>query len=269
MNRSRREFIRLAAVASGVLSSAGAAAAPLDLRHNRWADYRQAGPLMIRADFNLGNTTPLFDELALLQRELIRTLAITETREPTEVYLFADEERHRSFVATYYPRVPYRQALYIRSGGTGRVFAFRQPELATDLRHECTHAFLHASQPMVPLWLDEGLAEYFELPAHQRVFDHPHLQTLRWNLRLGIMPSLQALEAKHELSEMGGVEYRFAWAWSHFMLHGPREAHRELVHFLADTRAGVPPGRLSVRLQRAIPDVEKKLVAHFKYLPTR
>ncbi|GIT30210.1 MAG: hypothetical protein Ct9H300mP1_22560 [Planctomycetaceae bacterium] len=32
-----------------------------------------------------------------------------------------------------------------------------------DLRHEFTHGVLHSSLKRVPLWLDEGLAEYFEV----------------------------------------------------------------------------------------------------------
>ena len=45
------------------------------------------------------------------------------------------------------------------------VYAQGGDRLADDLRHEMTHAYLHSVVPDVPLWLDEGLAKYFELPA--------------------------------------------------------------------------------------------------------
>ena len=38
--------------------------------------------------------------------------------------------------------------------------------LEEDLRHEATHALLHVAVGDLPLWLDEGLAEYFEV--HRR-----------------------------------------------------------------------------------------------------
>jgi hypothetical protein len=117
---------------------------------------------------------------------------------------------------------------------------------------------------MVPLWLDEGLAEYFEMPAGQRAFDHPHLKKLRWNLRFGMVPSMQSLESLQDLAQMGGPEYRFSWAWVHFMLHGPLPVHRALVHFLADIRKGNPPGKLSERLDRNVPDLEWQMIRHFK-----
>ena len=76
--------------------------------------------------------------------------------------------------------------------------------------------------------------------------------------------NIESLEACGDLESIGAVEYRFAWAWVHFMLHGPLAAHRELVHFLADIRRGNPPGQLSQRLNEKIPDLENQFVGHFR-----
>ena len=229
-----------------------------------WADQRVAGPFVCRATFRLDDYVGLFDELARLQHELVRVLGIEPTREPIELYLFHDKSTYRRFLRRQFPNVPYRQALFVKNGGPGRVFAHLHREFEIDLRHECTHALLHASLPMVPLWLDEGLAEYFEMPEVERASGHAHLAALRWNMRLGMIPSLESLEAKRSLSEMGGQEYRSSWAWVHYMLHGPSEAHRELVGFLADIGAGTPPGKLSARLEQKIPGAQRQLVQHFK-----
>ena len=237
----------------------------LCLAADGWADYRVAGPFVCRATFRLDEHVNLFDELAKLQDELVRVLGIEPTTEPVELYLFHDKATYQRFLRRQFPDVPYRQALFVKNNGPGRVFAHLQSEFEIDLRHECTHALLHASLPMVPLWLDEGLAEYFELPQTERASGHAHFTALRWNMRLGMVPSLANLEQKRQLSEMGGQEYRFSWAWVHFMLHGPPEAHRELVGYLSDIRAGVPPGRLSKRLGQRIPDVQRRLVQHFKH----
>jgi hypothetical protein len=115
----------------------------------------------------------------------------------------------------------------------------------------------------LPLWLDEGLAEYFELAEANRAFGHPHLATLRWNLRLGMSRSVESLEEERQLGDMRTVEYRFAWAWVHFMLHGPAAAHRALVEYLADSRRGERPGPLSARLRSAVPELETKMMQHF------
>ena len=134
--------------------------------------------------------------------------------------------------------MPYRPALFVKEGGLAGVYAYRHDALAVDLRHECTHALLHASLPMVPLWLDEGLAKYFEVPVEQRAFEHPYFGWLRWEMRLGMIRTVSDLEQRRDLSEMGASEYRYSWAWVHFMLHGPEAAHTVLVRYLADIRRG-------------------------------
>jgi hypothetical protein len=229
-----------------------------------WPVRFTAGPFDCASENPLPGVERLFDELAALQRELTRTLAVPPARAPIDVLIFAHEGSHRGYLQQHFPRLPYRRALYIQRGGQQLVFAYQHAELTVDLRHECTHALLHAHLPMVPLWLDEGLAEYFEVAAAERAFGHPHLARLKWDLRLGLGRSLEALEQQHALSHMGATEYRFAWAWVHFMLHGPQVAHQQLVEYLADIRRGNPPGQLSQRLELAIPQVEQRMRAHFK-----
>lgn len=230
----------------------------------RWTDSRVAGQFHCQADFSLAGHDRLFKDLAQIQADLIYTLGIKDSAEPVELYLFGDKGGYRSYLKARYPQVPYRRALFVKGRGPGKVYAYRSDELDVDVRHEGTHGLLHASLPMVPLWLDEGLAEFFEAPPDDRAYGNPHLSELKWNLRLGMAPRLRPLEQKRDLGEMSAVDYRYAWAWVHFMLYGPKEAHEELVDFIADIGAGTPPGRLSERLERRLPNSEKRLVEHFK-----
>ena len=64
---------------------------------------------------------------------------------------------------------------------------------------------------------------------------------------------------------MSAVEYRYAWAWVHFMLHGRVEVHRTLVEYLAEIRDGKNPGLLAPRLRAAIPNLDQRMVEHFKH----
>lgn len=229
-----------------------------------WADIRFAGPFVCHADFPLTDMEGLFADLNQLQNDLTRYLRLPPARERIEIYLLHDQATYRSYLAQHLPEAPYRRALYVKLGGPGMVFAYRSRELEVDLRHECTHALLHASLPMVPLWLDEGLAEYFEVPSAARAFDNPHFSSVRWAARFGLPPKLDNLENKRDLSQMGKSEYRGAWAWVHFMFHGSSEAHDELIHFLGDIQSGTPPGHLSQRLSRRLPTLPHQFSQHFK-----
>jgi hypothetical protein len=255
---SRRRFLQ-AALAAAVATPVARAAE----KSEGWADRRVYGPFVCTSAFPLQSLEGVFAELARLESELHRTLAVPSARQTVDVFLLADEASHRRFLAQLYPQVPYRRALYVRRGGRGAVYAYQHAELPVDLRHESTHALLHATLPEVPLWLDEGLAEYFEMTEESRPHGHPHLALVRWNLRLGMRRTVEDLEDRQEVGEMGSFEYRFAWSWVHFMLHGPAAAHRTLVEYLADIRRGDRVGPLSVRLRAAVPDLDERMERHF------
>lgn len=260
LDLTRRSFLSTACglAASGLLAKSARAS-------EGWLDRRKYGPFEISAAFPLHAYDQTFAALGHLEFELQRTLGVPPAEKPVGVYLFGDKNSHRQYLQNTFPRVPYRRALYVQRGAAASVYAYHHEQLGVDLRHECTHALLHSNLAMVPLWLDEGLAEYFEVPAEERAFGNPHLARLRWDLRFGRLQKIEALEQARDLRDMGAAEYRFAWAWTHFLLHGPREAHRTLVAFLADIRRGNPPGRLSERLRSELPRLDTQMVQHFKH----
>lgn len=229
----------------------------------RWPDERSVGPFSCHADFALDGSSALLDEMMQLQRDVGQLLRVHPEQERIHVFLFSREGVYRQYVNRYFPHVPYRRALYIKERGPGMIFAYASDQLDVDLRHECTHAILHAALAIVPLWLDEGLAEYFEVPAADRAYRNPHLPKMKWRLFFGRVMPLERLEAIERIDDMGANEYRQAWAWVHFMLHGPPAAQEELLQYLSDIQARRPPGDLSRRLRQRIPDLEKAFSAHF------
>jgi hypothetical protein len=63
---------------------------------------------------------------------------------------------------------------------------------------------------------------------------------------------------------MGRDEYRDAWAWVHFLVHGPPEANAEFLRYLTDLEGGLEAGRLSERLRRRLPDLNRRMTEHFR-----
>ena len=206
----------------------------------------------------------MLNEIAVIQNDVTQTLRIAPAREPVHLFLFQHKATYQKYIGYYFPNVPYRRALFIKGRGPGMVFAHRNSEFEIDVRHESTHAVLHASLPLVPLWLDEGLAEYFEVPGKDRPYNNPHLQSVKWSVRFGRIPKITDLEAITDLANMGREEYRNAWAWVHFMLHGSSEANAELISYLNDLEAQTPPGKLSDRLRRRIPNLTQQFSQHFR-----
>ncbi len=233
-------------------------------RAQGWVDVRVAGPFVVRADFPLAGLRELLGELARLQIDLNRALNVRPPSESIELYLFRNERTYRAYLRRHFPKKPYRRAYFIKENSPGKVLVQKSPEFAVDIRHECTHALLHSTLPMVPLWLDEGLAEYFEVAPKQRALHNPHLKSVKWAARFGLVASLQKLEKEDDYAKLSQYDYRDSWAWVHFMLHGPSEARHELIRFLADIQASTPPGTMSRRLARRLPSARSQLAQHFR-----
>ena len=62
--------------------------------------------------------------------------------------------------------------------------------------------------------------------------------------------SIESLEQRDDLTEMDAADYRYSWAWVHFMMHGPEAAHQTLVGYLASYQQSAPPGKFSVQLTK-------------------
>jgi hypothetical protein len=229
-----------------------------------WVDQRREGRFQLYANFSLDGSNPLVAELRQLERDMATALGLKTTGEPVHLILFRDQASYDRYLEHYFRGAPARRALFIKGSMPGWVFAYQNTDYEIDLRHETVHALLHSELPNVPLWLDEGLAEYYEVAADRRVYESPYLSTVKWEASFLRVPSLGALEALHDVSRMGQADYRAAWSWVHFMLHGPPDAHRALVDYLADTREHRRPGSLNDRLRTTVPDLEKQYLKHFR-----
>jgi len=219
-----------------------------------------SGAFVCHADFALERKyDDLFVELGQLQNDLTEALSIEPAHEQVELYLFETEFAYRNFLQARLPQVPYRRALFVKGRGSGKVFAYKSKALPVDVRHEGTHGLL-------------------QVPAASRAYDNPYMTRVKAEVRsplefemvrktkipIGRVQKLAQLEAKRDVSEMDATDYRHAWAWAHFLIHGPPEAHDELVKYFSDIQRSTPPGQLSERLEQRLPGLDKRLAQHFK-----
>ena len=216
------------------------------------------GQLVMHSDFPLPKQHRLLDDL-VSQRELqSQTLQLPATEEPIHVYLFQTPEGFASYIADRYPTFPTRRAFFVETDTQLAVYAHWGDRVAEDLRHEVAHGYLHASVRNLPLWLDEGLAEYFEVPRGQRGLNPPHVTQLGAEIQQNNWrPQLQRLETLNSVSDMTQLDYAEAWAWVHFMLETTDE-RRSVLHTylnaLRDDPERSPPLSLALRKLHFDPD---------------
>lgn len=238
--------------------NAPVATAPPGKQHTRGAYY------VLYHDFEIDRTDPLFAELNALPDQVLGELKLPPAVGIVQVFLFDTQERYERYMRAKYRNLPSRRAYFIaepRAGGTDelKIFTWLGDHLSTDLRHELTHALLRGVLKDVPLWLDEGLAGYFELPPGQDGVNQQHLEALR---RGPFQPDLARLEKLKDVAEMQKPEYREAWAWVHLMLRSGPAAKRVLHDYLQVLRTDPAPGPLLPRLREAVPDPEQGLADH-------
>lgn len=224
----------------------------------------RAGPYAVFTNGPLDAEMPAIRHLASLQQELERSLGwrVDPEGAPIEVYILDDGDAFSHFLTLHYPDLPPRRAFFLAQGERRVVYTFHSDRLEEDLRHEATHALLHAGVSDLPLWLDEGLAEYFEVPETRDGLNEEHLRRLPRDLADGWSPDLKRLESLVEVRAMTPRDYRESWLWVHYLLHGPKRDRADLLAYLADLHQDPNALPLSARLDDRRKSPDARLLAH-------
>jgi len=224
-------------VPPGVDTAAAAGQPSMDLSpsyQNRLRHTKACGVVVVQANFPLTEIASILEEINMLQHDLNRYIGVPAPKEKIELCLFKDEASYMNFLKEFFPNAPRdRRALFIKlDNKPGTLLVQKSKDFETDLRHEMTHAVIHASIPEVPIWLDEGLAKYFEVPIQDRAGNNPYMTHVRWNVKIGVVPSLDRLTKLTTIDEMGAKEYQDSWAWTHFLIHSSPKTHQLLASYL-------------------------------------
>jgi hypothetical protein len=218
--------------------------------------------LVIHADFPVAARHRLFEELTARRADLGRRLGLPVSDESIHVYLFNDSERFAGFMRLYHPEFPQRRAYFVETDTRLAVYAQWGDSVAEDLRHEVTHGYLHSVLPNVPLWLDEGLAEYFELPRGSGGLHQPHRDMLLRRIQAGWRPDPQRLERLDSTADMRLEDYAESWGWVHFLLNTRPEYKDIFSGYLADLRHEGSTEPLLPRLERVLDNPSREMAQH-------
>jgi hypothetical protein len=223
--------------------------------------------LVIRSDFALARHHRLVDELVARRGDAVERLGLPASDEPIYVYLFESPKRFTSFMEKNYPDFPNRRAFFVETDTVLSVYAYWGDRVAEDLRHEVSHGYLHTMVPNLPLWMDEGLAEYFEVPRGNSGLNRPHVELLLGELQEGHWtPSMAALEQLASAADMTQIDYAESWAWMHFLLETTPQRRDLLRNQLARIRMAGSATPLSGVTLAAEPDISAALIEHLKSL---
>ncbi|HUG89840.1 MAG TPA: DUF1570 domain-containing protein [Planctomycetaceae bacterium] len=230
----------------------------------------RAEELLVQSDFKLSKDHPLIADLVALRNRILQELDLPTPREQVVVYLFQNEAEYLEYLDATYPGLPRRRAYFVGTPRELAVYTYWGERLQEDLRHEYTHGILHACLKSVPLWLDEGLAEYFEVASSEPApLNREHTGELAVALSNGWRPDMRRLEHIEKFEQMQRTDYQESWAWVHFMLHGSPESRDTLLSYLRDLRSVSSPSPLSRRLEDAHSQIDDRFLAYLATFETQ
>lgn len=239
------------AFASLLAASSVFAALPFPPEKEKWLKLT-SGEFQIFSNAPERDTKQIAANL-LRMREAVGKLTRLEVRSPLPMYVFVFRNE-RSFA-------PYRDAIFQRhnakftggflSGGSANFVVLQadaQAGVDRVIYHELTHYFLRNTQAGLPLWFDEGIAEYystFSARGEQVSIGRPVPEHVAW-LRDGhIMPlaqlfSLHARSPEYSETLRQGVFYAESWALIHYFLVGSEQRLQQLPLFMTLLQSGNP-----------------------------
>ena len=226
------------------------------------------GPYVVFSNFPLKPDAPAVRSLQSLERDIDANLGIRVRAEKpsVNVYILDDRQSFTHFLKYYYPELPPRRAFFLAQDSERVVYTFMGERLEEDLRHEATHALLHVAVGDLPLWLDEGLAEYFEGPDGRQGSNPEHLSRLSQDRAAGWSPDLARLETLKLVSQMAPRDYRESWAWVHYLLNHSSATKAALLGYLADLRTDPQSRGIWERLKATEAGAPEQLLAHLEKL---
>lgn len=199
------------------------------------------------------NTSPqkaseLVSQLELLEALLAAPLPREQSSPdlPLRVFAFARTEHFAPYGPLHEGEPANVAGWFVRTidGRHLAVDASAPAEESVLLRHEFVHAWLSAAFPRAPLWIQEGLAEYFGVVRREGDVVHvgekidAHVSRLSSTalLPLARLFELQPTEAAYHEPEPQSIFYAQSWALVHVLLaraQGRQEFH-DLLHRLGE-----------------------------------
>ncbi|MBC8350407.1 MAG: DUF1570 domain-containing protein [Planctomycetes bacterium] len=223
--------------------------------------------LVVYSDFKLATRHRLVEELVALRGDILEQLDVPVSDEPIHIYLFSKEDTYKKYIDRHFPNLPDRRAFFVESDTRLTVYAHWGDRIAEDLRHEVTHGYLHSVIPNTSLWLDEGIAEYFETPRGANGLHLKHIELLHEAARKGNWkPNLARLDELVAIDKMTQRDYAESWLWLHFLLQTTRERQLLLQHHMSilGEKAQAPP--FSQAIFTTEPDAAYAVLDHLRML---
>jgi len=206
---------------------------------------------------------------------------------PTYIFVFKDKAAFQPYQKTYNGQPLFSSGYFLsrQLANYVAVDADQHGEERTIIYHEYLHYVMRNNYASLPLWLHEGLAEYystFQVGKDEARVGLPIREHVLWLRQHPLIPltTLFAVDEHspeyNESSRRGGF-YAESWALVHYLVSGSPERHRQAAEYLRLAQSGALPDRIFAQafgadpaaLERELGNYVKKYLFDFTRVPIR
>ena len=241
-----------AVVLAALISTAAVRALP---RKDDWIELRTAN-FTLFTNAGESNTRRIAADLERL-RDVLAQLApgvALNSPVPTYLFVFKNAGAFEPYQRTYAGK-PLAAGGYFLSTELANYVAIngdRRGDERSIIYHEYLHYVLRNQYASLPLWLNEGIAEYystFEVAGGEAKIGLPIVEHVAWLRKNPLIPltSLFAVdESSRDYNEGSrrGAFYAESWALVHYLMSGSPERRGQAAEYLRLAQAGAPPGQI-------------------------
>ena len=224
---------------------------PAGVTDATWCEVRSPH-VRVLTDCGAERADRLAERIERLREQLSRmTPALArDTAQGDVVFLFRSRETFRAYLPLYQGRPEEDSGIFQPAPGMGYVLLQdgADAELDRVALHESTHSMLHAAIAHVPLWLDEGLAQYLSTlrvdEADARVGE-PMPEMLAWlhaheRLPMDALLAMDGSSSDYHAGERRQTFYAQSWLLVHLLLTGQYADDQRFDHYLGALAHGTP-----------------------------
>jgi tetratricopeptide (TPR) repeat protein len=235
-----------------------------EVRSPHFTAYAQSGSI---------DLTRLVADVERFRQVLDRTTGLElETSRPVLLFVFATTGSYMD----YAPRGGKATVGYYGRGRDTDYLLIHGGYLETALPivyHEYVHLVLNTTFRSVPLWLNEGLAEFYStyrFAGGNAATGRPVPRHLQWLANHPAIPLATLFAVTHESpeyneNEKAGAFYAQSWALVHMLFRGPPGLRSKSGAFLAAVLSGEPvESAVRTELGMELPDLERMLREYWK-----
>jgi tetratricopeptide (TPR) repeat protein len=240
----------VAALALALLFASAQAALPLPRKNEEWIELKTAN-FTLYSNAGTRNTQRIGANLERLRSALLQltpNLSLSSPY-PTSIFVFKNASALEPYQKTYQGKT-LKVGGYFLSDAHGNYVAINgdpRGDVMGNIYHEYLHYVIRNNYASIPLWLNEGLAEYystFEVSESEAKIGLPVPEHVLWLRKKPAipLPTLFAVDVKSPEynEETRGSFYAQSWALVHYVLEGSPERRRQTVEYLALLQNGSP-----------------------------